>query len=70
MADHEMVFTVSKMKCGGCVANAEQAIRGLPGVEAVKVDLAAKSVVVRGNADPQVVIDALTRIGYPARIKT
>lgn len=65
----ETEFAVDNMKCGGCAAKAEQAIRAVPGVTGVRVDLAAKSAVVQGGADAQAVVDALTRVGYPARVK-
>jgi copper chaperone CopZ len=68
MSDTQTVFAVDNMKCGGCVAKAEQAIRAVPGVTDVQVDLAGKSAVVAGSFEPKAVADALARAGYPARV--
>ncbi|HEX9626513.1 MAG TPA: heavy metal-associated domain-containing protein [Acidiferrobacterales bacterium] len=68
MTTTETVYSVNGMKCGGCVANAEAAIRAVPGVVDVKVELAAKSAVVKGSADPAAVVAALARAGYPAQV--
>lgn len=65
----EMAFSVSGMKCGGCVAKAQEALKGVPGVVEANVDLAGKSAVVKGTAGPQQIIDALKRVGYPAELK-
>lgn len=63
----EQHFSVSGMKCGGCVATVQATIEALAGVEAVSVDLAAQSARVRGNVDAQRVIDALRTAGYTAQ---
>lgn len=65
----EMTFEVIGMKCGSCVAKAQEAIRKIPGVADVQVDLAGKLAVVKGTADPEQIIEALKRVGYPATLE-
>ncbi|MDP2706950.1 MAG: heavy metal-associated domain-containing protein [Burkholderiales bacterium] len=64
----ETRYRVSGMKCGGCIAKATEAVSKLPGYQASEFDLKAASAVVKGSVDPQAVIEALTRAGYPAEV--
>lgn len=66
----ETRFEVKGMKCSGCVAKAKEAIQSVAGITEAVVDLAEKSAVVKGNADPQAIIEALRKAGYPAVVKT
>ncbi|MCR4301623.1 MAG: heavy-metal-associated domain-containing protein [Sulfuricaulis sp.] len=66
----ETHYSVSGMKCGGCVAKATEAVSKLPGFVAAQFDLAGKSAVIKGSADPQAVIQALNGVGYPTELKT
>jgi Cu+-exporting ATPase len=66
----QTVFEVNGMKCGGCVAKAQEALTAVPGLVDVKVDLAGKSAVVTGDVDPAAVIAALRKAGYPAQVKS
>ena len=58
------------MSCGGCVKSVTAALKSLPGVSSVDVDLPAGHVTVNGDlnqgADPLVL--ALTAAGYPAKL--
>ena len=63
-------FTVTGMKCGGCIAKATEALSKLPGYVSAEFDLKAGSAVVQGEVDPQAVIGALTKAGYPAKAVT
>lgn len=65
----ETHYSVSGMKCGGCIAKATEAVSKLPGFVEARFDLAAKSAVVKGSVDPQAVIQALNGAGYPAELK-
>jgi len=58
---------VSGMRCGGCAANVEKALRSVSGVADVRVDLAAGSAEVRGTAPPEALVAAVQRAGYDAR---
>ena len=60
-------FTVPGMSCGHCVAALTEEISKLAGVADVSVDLAAKSVVVTGNAlDDSAIREAISEAGYEA----
>ncbi len=65
----EIRYTVSGMKCGGCVAKATEAVSKLPGLVEARFDLTAKSAVIKGNVDPQAVIQALAGVGYSATVQ-
>ncbi|MDQ2803452.1 MAG: cation transporter [Pseudomonadota bacterium] len=55
---------VSGMTCGHCVAAVSKAVRAVPKVENVTVDLARGEVAVTGNPDPGAVRAAITEEGY------
>ena len=63
----ETRYRVSGMKCGGCVAKATEALSKLPGYVSAEFDLKSGTAVVRGGVDTQTVINALTKVGYPAK---
>ena len=63
----ETHYSVQRMKCGGCIAKATAALSGLPGYISAEFDLKSASVVVQGNVDPQAVVDALNKVGYPTQ---
>ncbi|MEW6486646.1 MAG: heavy-metal-associated domain-containing protein [Thermodesulfobacteriota bacterium] len=65
-----LVLGVERITCGSCEARIHSALEGLPGVRAVAVDLAARTVAVAHDpesADPRALAEAVTRAGYPAR---
>jgi copper chaperone CopZ len=68
MAIRETRFSVTGMKCGGCVAKATAAVSKLPGYQACEFDLKSASGVVQGDVDPEAVVKALTQAGYPAQV--
>ena len=62
----EEQFTVTNVKCGGCVSNIESGLGQMAGVESVSVDLATKRVVVSGAVlDRGVIAAKLVALGYP-----
>lgn len=61
-------FSVRGMKCGGCIAKANEAVSKLPGYVSAEFDLMSGTAVVKGNVDPQAVVNALTKVGYPAEV--
>lgn len=65
----QIVFEVNGMKCGGCVTKVEEALRDVPGLLQVQIDLAGRSARVTGQVDAAVVIAALQKAGYPAKVK-
>jgi copper chaperone CopZ len=56
------------MKCGGCIAKATEAVSKLPGYVSAEFDLKSGSAVVKGDVDAQAVVNALTKVGYPAEV--
>ncbi len=58
---------IEEMTCASCVSRVEKAIRAVPGVAEVAVDLVDGTARVRGG-DPQAAIAAVVDQGYPARL--
>jgi len=55
---------VSGMTCGHCVAAVTRAVKAVPSVRDVAVDLASGAVTVQGEADERAVRAAITEEGY------
>jgi copper chaperone CopZ len=63
-----VVLEVSGMSCGHCVGRVENALKGVRGVQAVKVDLAdGLATIVHHGVDASTLIAALVGIGYDAK---
>jgi len=54
------------MKCNGCVANAQKALEGLPGLESVEINLQQANAVLTGDFDLAEALKRLAEAGYPA----
>ena len=62
-------LNIEGMMCEHCVAHATEALEGVPGVTKVKVKLADKSAVVRGDdLDTEALIAAVKEAGYEATV--
>ena len=61
---------VQGMSCGSCIAKVTDALKALPGVDAVEVHLTTGRVQVRGNFDQgnDRLLSTLQQAGYPARL--
>jgi copper chaperone len=57
------------MTCGHCKSAVEEAIRQVPAVSDVKVDLSAGMVVVLGTPEAKQIIDAVNEAGYEASVQ-
>jgi copper chaperone len=57
-------LNVTGMTCGHCARAITTAVKALPGVEDVSVDLVHGSVAVTGTPDPAAVRAAITEEGY------
>ena len=66
MENQAKTFDVKGMTCDNCVKHVTEALEGVPGVTAVKVDLASNSAKVEGNFDDQKIIEAVEEEGYEA----
>jgi heavy metal translocating P-type ATPase len=62
---------IQGMTCASCVARVERALKAVPGVTLVAVNLATERAEVHGTAAPEALIGAVTKVGYavasPAR---
>jgi Cu+-exporting ATPase len=59
-------LAIDGMRCAGCVASVENALRGVPGVAEVNVNFAGRTADVRGNAKASTLISAVEKAGYRA----
>ncbi len=64
--DEGYELEISDMTCSSCVATVEKAIRAVPGVREVSVNLVEKRALVHGG-DPEAVVAAVIDQGYGAR---
>src|SRR6478672_4932081 len=65
----EADLAVAGMTCASCVAHVEKALRGTPGVESYRVNLARGRASVRydpSRTDPQQLAAAISGVGYPS----
>jgi copper chaperone len=63
---NKIVLSVPDITCGHCVKAITSEVGEVPGVGAVDVDLAARTVTVTGAADPSAVRSAIVEAGYRA----
>jgi Cu+-exporting ATPase len=54
------------MRCAGCVASVETALRGVPGVAEANVNFADRTAEIRGGTDSATLIAAVVKAGYQA----
>jgi len=59
---------IDGMSCASCVSRVLHALQEVDGVSQARVNLAERSALVLGSAQPQSLIDAVTRAGYSAEI--
>ncbi len=61
-------LSIDGMHCAGCVSKVEAALSGVSGVERVAVNLAERSAIVEGSADPDALIAAVRATGRDAAV--
>eukprot|EP00708_Paratrimastix_pyriformis_P001979 GAFH01000716.1.p1 GENE.GAFH01000716.1~~GAFH01000716.1.p1 ORF type:complete len:1326 (+),score=334.89 GAFH01000716.1:66-4043(+) len=66
--DGPVVIRVTGMSCASCVAHVEDAIRHVPGVRSVAVNLLAEKASVQGTVVPRALLDAVKALGYGASV--
>lgn len=59
---------VPDMSCGHCKATVETALKSLPEVGSISVDLATHQIEVTGTTPAEALIQALDQVGYPATV--
>ena len=62
-------YDVTGMSCAACSARVEKAVKVVDGVKSVSVNLLTNSMVVEGDASPDVIISAVVAAGYGASVK-
>lgn len=62
-------FDITGMSCAACSARIESAVSKVDGVDNVSVNLLTNSMSVDGNISDDVIIDAVTNVGYGANVK-
>lgn len=70
MTDRTIVFDIKGMTCDNCVQHVTKAVQAIPGVHAVKVELATNSARVEGDFDNAKVVDAVEEEGYEAAARS
>lgn len=60
-----MKISIPSIMCANCARHVTQALEPVPGVTGVQVDIAGKAALVDGAADPQALLSALEKAGYP-----
>jgi copper chaperone len=63
-------LVVEKMKCEGCSANVEKAVKAEDGDAIVKIDLTSKQVLVESALPAAVLTKIISDVGYPALVKS
>ncbi|MBZ0165004.1 MAG: heavy metal translocating P-type ATPase [Notoacmeibacter sp.] len=68
----EMRISVEGMSCASCVGRVEKALKAVPGISDVSVNLASETarMTVSPGTDPHTVVEALEQSGYPPRIES
>ncbi|MCP2014056.1 copper chaperone [Deinococcus sp. HSC-46F16] len=62
-------LTVNGMTCGHCEKAVQNALKSVPGVQDVRVNLQDGTATVQGDADPQALVAAVTEEGYGAQVR-
>ena len=56
------------MRCAGCAEKVEQALRDVPGVATVAVDLEHRTAVIEGGGEADNLVSAVHTAGFKARV--
>jgi copper chaperone len=62
-------LTVEKMKCGGCAANVEKAVKAADPAAVIQINLAQKQVQIDSHLPASVLVTTISEAGYPAQVK-
>lgn len=65
--EHLMLLRIEGMSCAGCVRSVENALAGVPGVDAASVNFASETAAVTGAVDAALLLQAVKNAGYEAR---
>ncbi|MEF2279040.1 cation transporter [Deinococcus sp. YIM 134068] len=62
-------LTITGMSCGHCVKAVEGALKAVPGVEGVRVDLEGGKATVEGQVEANALVAAVAEEGYGAQAR-
>lgn len=62
-------YIITGMSCAACSARVEKAVKKVAGVNSCAVNLLTNSMAVEGSAEPEVIIAAVEKAGYGAKLK-
>ena len=65
----KVLLNVPAIRCEGCVATVQDALKGLPGLERITVPLSNKSLEAEGSFSTELLLETLERVGFHAEIK-
>ena len=61
----QLDIQASNIKCGGCVANVENSLKDIQGINEINVDIASNIVSVKGdNLNKKEIENKLSELGY------
>lgn len=63
-----MKIQVPSISCGNCARHVTSAVKTVPGIDSVSVDVATKTVEIGGHASPEAVLQALEQAEYPGTL--
>ncbi|MBP1131479.1 Cu+-exporting ATPase [Serratia sp. PL17] len=66
--DDSVQLLLSGMSCASCVSKVQNALQNVPGVAQARVNLAERSALITGSADPQTLVAAVEKAGYGAEM--
>ncbi|HFJ8951517.1 TPA: copper-exporting P-type ATPase CopA [Serratia liquefaciens] len=66
--DDSVQLLLSGMSCASCVSKVQNALQSVPGVDQARVNLAERSALITGSADPQALVAAVEKAGYGAEM--
>ncbi len=61
-------LSIEGMTCASCVGRVEKALQAVPGVTRAQVNLATERASVEGSADPDLLLQAVDKVGYTAHL--
>ncbi|MFJ3266979.1 copper-exporting P-type ATPase CopA [Serratia liquefaciens] len=66
--DDSVQLLLSGMSCASCVSKVQNALQSVSGVDQARVNLAERSALITGSADPQALVAAVEKAGYGAEM--
>lgn len=66
--DDSVQLLLTGMSCASCVSKVQNALQSVSGVDQARVNLAERSALITGSADPQALVAAVEKAGYGAEM--